>query len=78
MAKTEVSLPKIERNLQGLVSALFDEIDAMRDGSGSRERVHTICLVAGRVNSLLQTEMKFRKMAGTLDGDATRLKAITG
>jgi hypothetical protein len=72
-----VSLPAIERNLQGLVTALFDEIDALRDGTGSRDRVNTVCIVAGRINSLLQTEMKFRKLAGTLDGSNPRLKAIT-
>ena len=75
---TAVSLPKIERSLRGLVDALFDEIDALRDGSGSPDRVKAICAVSGRVNSLLNTEMKFRKAAGTLPADTARLKAIAG
>lgn len=76
--KSMVQLPKIERNLRGLVDALFDEIDSMRAGTGSPDRVKTVCAVAGRINSLLNTEIKFRKAAGTLPTDEARLKAITG
>jgi hypothetical protein len=73
-----VSTTKIERNLQGLVNALFDEIDNMRNGSGSAERVRQICQIAGRVNALVNTEIKFRKHVGDLNADKARLKAITG
>lgn len=73
-----VDLPKIERNLRGLVDALFDEIDGMRTGTGSPERVRQVCAIAGRINALVNTEIKFRKMAGTIEQDTARVKAITG
>lgn len=73
-----IAVAKIERNLRGLVEALFDEIDGMRDGSGSAERVRQICQIAGRVNALVNTEMKFRKMVGNVQDDEARIKAITG
>ena len=72
------NLPKIERNIRGLLEALFDEIDGMRDGTGSQERVRTVCVIAGRINALVNTEIKFRKASGCIEGNVERLKAITG
>lgn len=73
-----VPLQKVERNLRGLVDALFDEIDGMRDGTGSAERVRTVCQIAGRINALVNTEIKFRKVVGNVQADQERIKAITG
>lgn len=72
------NLPKIERNLRGLVDALFDEIDGMRDGTGSAKRVQAVCTIAGRVNALINTEIKLRKAAGSMEGATDRVKALTG
>jgi hypothetical protein len=73
-----LAVEKIERNLQGLVNALFDELDAMRAGTGSAEKVRAVCIVAGRINSLLNTEMNFRKQLGKTKATEDRVRAITG
>jgi hypothetical protein len=73
-----VSIQKIDRNLRGLVDALFDELDGMRDGTGSPDRVRQVCQIAGRINALVNTEMKFRKIVGNVQDNEARVKAITG
>lgn len=76
--ETAPSLPVVERNIRGLVEALFDELDKMRDGTGSKERVSQVCAIAGRVNALVNTEIKLRKAVGSITLDKDRIKAITG
>lgn len=74
----EISAPKVERNLKGLVDALFDEIDNLRSGTSDAERVRQVCMIAGRVNSLVNTELKFRQMLGNTQATTDRVKALTG
>jgi len=70
--------PKIERSIKGLIEALFDELDAMRDGTGSKERVQAVVGMAGKINALMQTEITVRKMLANQDGVDKRLGEIAG
>ena len=42
------------------------------------KRVQAVCAVAGRVNELLLTEMKFRQLTSAIETTETRLRAIVG
>lgn len=69
----------IERNMRGLVDALFDELDEIRAGRGSEARVKQITQVSVRITELMGIEMKYRKMALEADGnEQKRLKQIAG
>jgi hypothetical protein len=74
-----VDPPKqLERNMRGLVECLFDELDRMRDGTGSAERVRTVCLVAASVASLAHVEIKLRLTAEKTAGNLERLEGFMG
>lgn len=78
---TPESKPKIiDRSLRGLSEVMFDELDKLRDGTGSVDRVRAVCDVAGRVATLLHAQIKvYQIIDKTTDKDAkSGLKAIAG
>jgi hypothetical protein len=78
-AVIEPATKPIERNMRGLVDALFDEMDEVRAGRGSEARVKQITQISVRITELMGIEMKYRKMALEADGvEKARLKEIAG
>ena len=55
---------KVERTFSGLREALFDEVDALRNGAGDSERIQLLCKLAGRVHDSIHAEAKARKLLG--------------
>jgi hypothetical protein len=83
-AERVVSTPKsrrrVERSIRGLTMALFDELDALRDGSGSVERASAVCNIVGRTTTLIHTELKVRLAASraTTEPERHALLALAG
>lgn len=66
---------KINRTFDGLRNALFDEIDAMREGRGNYEQARAIVQASAQINETVHAEAKVRKMIGipAAEGDVLGL-----
>jgi hypothetical protein len=62
MAKSE---QKIERNMQGLVDALFNSIDRLNNKEIDAEQARAISHTAKTIVSVAALELEYRKWAGS-------------
>jgi hypothetical protein len=65
-----------ERTFNGLRHAMWDEIDALRNGSGDMERIRALQQLAGRINDTVHAEAKARKLLGTEISETANLRAL--
>lgn len=61
----------VDRSVRGLVDALFDEIDEVRAGRGDDVRIKQISQISVRITELMGAEIKFRKLAASINPDRT-------
>lgn len=54
-------MPASVRTGEGLRNLLFDEIDAMRDGSGDRRRALAVCSLAAQIISSAKLEIEYEQ-----------------
>ena|ERR1700744_2474830 len=55
------SLPTV-RSVQGLVGALFDELDKVRAGKGDEQRIKQVCQLSVRITELMSASLRFKKL----------------
>lgn len=67
---------KIDRTFNGLRNALFDEIDAMREGRGNYEQARAIVQASAQINETVHAEAKVRKMIGAPASENDRLGGL--
>jgi hypothetical protein len=65
------TLPASIRTGEGLRNLLFDEIDALREGTGDRRRAITICSLASQIISAAKLEIEYEQQQ-SLKGTAER------
>jgi len=74
--KGTATVNDIPRSFAGLRTALFDELDLVRSGNGSAERVRAVVAIAGRVNDTVHAEMKARKALGEQAGSVEAVRSL--
>jgi hypothetical protein len=68
-------LPRVVRTGEGLRNALFDEIDALRDGTGDRRRALTIVEIARQIIKIAWLEVELARQIPE-GGDPLQLNAV--
>lgn len=62
MAKLPAStLPPVQRTSAGLRNALFDELDALRDGTGNPNRANAVAKLADQVIGTVKMELEVHR-----------------
>lgn len=61
--KSAIATDPMTRTARGLRDALFDEIDAIRKGTGDPQRALAVSKVAGQIINIAKAEMEFHKLA---------------
>lgn len=54
---------KVSRTTKGMRDALFDEIDALRNGTGDVQKAQAIAALANNIVKIARAEMEFYKLA---------------
>lgn len=65
-----------DRTFNGLRHAMWDEIDALRNGNGDLERIRALQQLAGRINDTIHAESKARKLLGTEITETANLRSM--
>lgn len=69
MAAANKTIPaKITRSSAGLRDAIFDEIDAMRDGTGNPTRANAVAKLAATVVETVRMEIEVQRFAASTAG----------
>jgi len=71
-----MSKTKTDRTFNGLRHAMWDEIEALRNGNGDLERIRALQQLAGRINDTIHAEAKARKLLGTEISETANLRAM--
>ncbi len=61
MSNLDTNVIRIERTAKGLRNALFDEMDALRDGRSNPHRATAMSKLSAQVTNLVRTEIEFQK-----------------
>lgn len=67
-AKTE--LAAVTRSSAGLRDAIFDEIDAIRNGTGNPTRANAVAKLAATVVETVRMELEVSRFASSISGKA--------
>ena len=79
LAKTPTNTPApINRSSAGLRDAIFDEIDAIRDGTGNPTRANAVAKLAATVVETVRMELEVQKYANASAGKAKVAEQING
>jgi hypothetical protein len=65
------------RNTSGLRDALFEEWEALRDGSSNPARARSIAMMANTILQSVQVEIEYHKYVSAIDNTASNKKAIS-
>src|SRR5258706_786858 len=65
---------KVERTSKGLRDALFDEIDALRDGSSNAARARSVAMLANSVLQSVVAEIEYHKYVSDVSKGAAVAK----
>lgn len=71
MTKATKGLAPVSRSSAGLRDAMFDEIDALRDGTGNPTRANAVSKLAMTIVETVNMEMAVQRFAATTAGQAT-------
>ena len=63
MAKPNNSMPSVNRTSAGLRDAIFDELDAIRNGSSNPTRANAVAKLAGSIVETVRMEIEVQKYA---------------
>lgn len=67
MAKPKIeSAPAVNRTSAGLRSAIFDEIDAIRNGTSNPTRANAVAKLAGSIVETVRMEIEVQKFAKSM------------
>lgn len=61
MTKDTVATPKVNRTSAGLRDAIFDELDAIRDGTSNPTRANAVAKLAGSIVETVRMEVEVQK-----------------
>lgn len=64
----------IKRTSAGLRDALFDEIDALRDGSSNAARARSVAMLANSVLQSVTAEIEYHKYVSDVTNGAAKAK----
>lgn len=64
---TEISTP-VSRSSAGLRDAIFDEIDAIRNGTGNPTRANAVAKLAGCIVETVRMEVEVQRFAASQAG----------
>jgi hypothetical protein len=79
LAKTTTNHPTpITRSSAGLRDAIFDEIDAIRDGTGNPTRANAVAKLAATVVETVRMELEVQKYASASAGKVKTAEAVNG
>ena len=78
MAKPSNVPTPITRSSAGLRDAIFDEIDAIRDGTGNPTRANAVAKLAATVVETVRMELEVQKYANTAASKAKTAEHING
>lgn len=67
-AKTIPAQPAITRSSAGLRDAIFDEIDAIRNGTGNPTRANAVAKLASTVVETVRMELEVQRFANAAAG----------
>jgi len=74
MAKTTAAMPTVSRTSAGLRDAIFDELDAIRNGTSNPTRANAVAKLAGSIVETVRMEVEVNKYArGVQIGTADRV-----
>ena len=73
MKKAEISATPITRTSAGLRDAIFDEIDAIRNGSGNPTRANAVAKLASTVVETVRMELEVQRFAASSKAPTTEL-----
>lgn len=70
----------VPKNMRGLAHALFDELNAYRNGRSTVDEVRVVCEVSGRIANIMHAEVKLRNaIERSSDAETKRhLRRIAG
>jgi hypothetical protein len=66
MTKKIDTMPTVQRTSAGLRDAIFDELDALRNGVSNPTRANAVAKLAGSVVETVRMEIDAQKFANTL------------
>ena len=79
MAKKETNeAPAVQRTSAGLRDAIFDELDAIRNGSSNPTRANTVAKLAGSVVETVRMEMEVQRHLNSSAANAKTIAANGG
>lgn len=65
MMKTTPMAGKVARSSAGLRDAIFDEIDAIRDGTGNPTRANAVAKLAGTIVETVRMELEVQRFSAS-------------
>lgn len=79
MAAKAQTLPSpVTRSSAGLRDAIFDEIDAIRNGSGNPTRANAVAKLAATVVETVRMELEVQRYAVSIQGKAKITEEVDG
>jgi len=75
-AKTETIPAPVTRSSAGLRDAIFDEIDAIRNGSGNPSRANAVAKLAATVVETVRMELEVQRFAHSAAGSVKATEAV--
>lgn len=78
MAKANtVPATAVNRSSAGLRDAIFDEIDAIRNGSSNPTRANAVAKLAGSIVETVRMELDVQRYAHQTAGQATAIDSVS-
>lgn len=77
-ATTQTMPAKVNRSSAGLRDAIFDEIDAIRDGTGNPTRANAVAKLAATVVETVRMELEVQRFAASAAGKTKVTEATEG
>ena len=78
MAKANsVPMTAVNRSSAGLRDAIFDEIDAIRNGSSNPTRANAVAKLAGSIVETVRMELDVQRYAHQTAGQATAIDSVS-
>jgi hypothetical protein len=75
--ETAPSTP-IARTSAGLRDAIFDEMDAIRNGSSNPTRANAVAKLAGSIVETVRMEIEVQRFSRTIAGSAPQVESLLG
>jgi hypothetical protein len=78
MTKQKQEMTSVERTSGGLRDAIFDELDAIRNGNSNPTRANAVAKLAGSIVETVRMEIEVQKYARTVDDKKPMANAPLG